>query len=491
VKEYGARGDGETLDTGAIQKAVDACASRGGGTVLLSAGTFLSGTIVLADDISLHVAAGATLLASPRIEDFRAFPPEDVPLIAIDGSTQNKGNGPYHLIHADGRQNIAIEGAGTIRGNGRAYWDPDPVKVFVSKRPRPTPLIEFVGSRKVRIENVSIEDAAGWTIHPLESEDIMIRGVRISNDDRGPNTDGINIDSSRNVVISDTHIEAGDDCIVLKTTGRRGARPAPATEHVTVTNTVCSSDDQGFKIGTESLGDFRNITFTNASIFHSPRLYRPPTAAISLSMVDGATFENVIVSNVVIRDAHTPLFLRLGNRGRGQKTPTPGVLRNVILSNIIATGGTLASSITGLAGNPARDITLSDIDITMSGGGAQAPSLGVPEADADYPHAPMFGPLPAHGLYVRHVEGLTLRNVRLRVGKPDARPAAVFDDVKDLQLDSVRPAGGSPVALHLNNVAGAVVDSTRPVGDERGTLRVTGTRSKLIHISEDSLLDLR
>jgi polygalacturonase len=445
VATFGAKGDGKTLDTAAIQRAVDACAARGGGTVLLPAGTFLSGTIVLADHITLHISAGATLLASPRIEDFRPFPPEDVPLIAIDGSTQNKGNGPYHLIHATGRKNIAIEGSGTIRGNGRAYWDPDPVKVFVSKRPRPTPLIEFVGSKNIRIENVLIEDAAGWTIHPLESDGVMIRGVRILNDDRGPNTDGINIDSTRNVLISDTHVEAGDDCIVLKTTGRRGGR-VPPTENVTITNTVCSSDDQGFKIGTESLGDFRNITFTNAVIFHSPRLYRPPTAAISMSMVDGSTFENVLISNVVIRDAHTPLFLRLGNRGRGQKEPTPGALRNVMFSNIIATGGTLASSITGLPGHPVRDVTMSDIDITMTGGQADAPELTVPEAERDYPHAPMFGPLPAHGLYVRHAESITLRNVMLRVTKQDARPAAVFDDVRDLHLDELSERAVTPCA---------------------------------------------
>jgi hypothetical protein len=153
-------------------------------------------------------------------------------------------------------------------------------------------------------------------------------------------------------------------------------------------------------------------------------------------MVDGATFENVIVSNVVIRDARTPIFLRLGNRGRGQTTPTPGVLRRVILSNIIATGGTLASSITGLAGHPVRDITLSDIDITMTGGQSEQPAaLTVPEAEGDYPHAPMFGPLPAYGLYVRHAEGLTLRNVRLHVDSPDVRPAVVIEDVRDLQVD--------------------------------------------------------
>jgi polygalacturonase len=460
VTVYGAKGDGKTLDTAAIQRAVDGCAANGGGTVLLAGGTFLSGTIVLDDDITLHIAAGAALLASPRIEDFQPFPPEDVPKIAIDGSTQNKGNGPYHLIHATGKRNIAIEGAGTIRGNGRAYWDDDPVKVFVSRRPRPTPLVEFVRSSNVRIENVLITDAAGWTIHPLESDGVTIRGVRIMNDDRGPNTDGINIDSTRNVIISDTHVEAGDDCIVLKTTGRRGGQVLP-TENVTITNSVCSSDDQGFKIGTESLGDFRNITFTNAVIFHSQRLYRPPTAAISMSMVDGATFENVIVSNVVIRDAHTPLFLRLGNRGRGQKVPTPGVLRNVVFSNIIATGGTLASSITGLPGHPLRDVTLSDIDITMAGGQSLAQPLDVPEAEGDYPHAPMFGALPAHGLFVRHAEGVTLRNVRLRVSAADARPAAVFEDVRDLQLDSRHIVGGGC-----------------------GVVRVSGSRSEDIRTSD-------
>jgi polygalacturonase len=487
VRAHGAKGDGKTLDTAAIQRAVDACAARGGGMVLLPSGTYLSGTIVLADQITLHISAGATLLASPRIEDFRPFPAEDVPLIAIDGSTQNKGNGPYHLIHATGRKNIAIEGSGTIRGNGRAYWDPDPAKVFVSKRPRPTPLIEFVESKNIRIENVLIEDAAGWTIHPLESDGVMIRGVRIMNDDRGPNTDGINIDSTRNVVISDTHVEAGDDCIVLKTTGRRGGK-VPATENVTITNAVCSSDDQGFKIGTESLGDFRNITFTNAVIFHSRRLYRPPTAAISMSMVDGSTFENVLISNIVIRDAHTPLFLRLGNRGRGQKTPTPGALRNVTFSNIIATGGTLASSITGLRGHPVRDVTLSDIDITMAGGESESPALNVPEAERDYPHAPMFGSLPAHGLYVRHAEGITLRNVRLRVAKQDGRPAAVFDDVRDLQLEAVRPAGGPRPALQLTDVVDALIDSTRPLGTGCGVLRIAGARSDRIHVSGDSLL---
>ena len=431
--DEGARPDG-TLATKAIQRAVDRCAKAGGGTVLLAGGVFVSGTIVLRDHIVLRIAPGTILRASPRIEDFTPYPVEDVAKIAIDGSTQNKGNGPYHLIHVENAKDVAIDGGGTIDGNDKAYWDPDPERTFVSRRPRPSPLIEMVASEHLRIENLTIRNAPGWTIHPIDSADIRIAGITIINDGHGPNTDGIDIDSSRNVLVTGAHIEAGDDCVVLKTTGRRGGTVAP-TENVVISDIVCSSDDQGIKIGTESLGDFRDILITNALIYKSPNIYRPPTAGISLSMVDGANFENVVVSNIIIRDAKTPLFLRLGNRGRGQAAPTPGQLGKVVFSNIIATGGSLASSITGLPGHPVRGVTLSDVDITMAGGGSRGPAA-VPEAEKDYPHAPMFGPLPASGLYFRHVEGLALRNVRIQTVAPDARAAIVLDDVVDADLDA-------------------------------------------------------
>lgn len=426
--EYGARGDGRTLDTRAIQTAVDACAAAGGGVVLLANGTFLSGTVVLHDHITLRILPGAVLLASPRIGDFTPYPAEDVPKIAIDGSTQNKGNGPYHLIQAEAVRDVAIDGGGEIRGNGAAYWDRGPGGRLLSLRPRPTPLIEFVASRDVRMADLTVSGAAGWTVHPLDSEGIQIRNLRIFNDPAGPNTDGIDVDSSRNVIISDAHIEAGDDCVVLKTTGRRGGKVA-ATENVLVRGLVCSTENQGFKIGTESLGDFRNITLDGAAIYRAPGFARPATTAISLSMADGAAFENVVISNVVIEDAHTPLFLRLGNRGRGQATPTPGRLRHVVFSDIVATGGDLASSITGLPDHPVEDVTLSNISFTMKGGGRSS-AIEPPEAASDYPHAPMFGPLPAFGLFARHVRGLTLSNVRLQTEAADERPATVLQDVE-------------------------------------------------------------
>ena len=397
--------------------------------MLLSRGTFLSGTLVLKDNVTLRIAPQATLLASPDIADFAAHSPEEVPLIAVDGSTQNKGNGPFHLIDASGARHISIDGGGTIDGNGRAYWDPDPNKVFVSRRPRPSPLMEFVDSSDIRIEHVTIRNAAGWTIHPMESRDIRIADVTIVNDPRGPNTDGIDVDSSTNVTIVRAKVDAGDDCVVLKTTGRRGARPAPPTANVVVSGLVCSSDDQGIKIGTETLGDIRNVLFKDVLVYRSKRQYRPLTAGISISMVDGAVLENIRVSNVTIRDASTPFFLRLGNRGRGQKVPVPGRARNISLTNISAAGGTLASSITGLPGHPIENVTLKNIRISMGGGGKLA-KIDVPELPGDYPHAPMFGPLPATGLYARHVDGLSLDRVRLRTGRPDPRPATVFDDVR-------------------------------------------------------------
>jgi len=429
ARVYGARGDGRTLDTAAIQRAINDCGVKGG-VVLLSGGTFLSGTVVLKDHITLRIMPGAILQGSPRIEDYVPYPPQDVPAIFVDGSTQNKGNGPYHLIHAENAKDVAIDGGGVIDGNGKAFWDSDPERGWISRRARPSPLIETVQTDGLRVENLAIRNAPGWTIHPLESSHVQVVGVTIRNDGRGPNTDAINIDSSSNVLVRDVDVEAGDDCVVLKTTARRG-RPTPPTANVIISGVICSSDDQGIKIGTESQGDFRDILIRDVLVYHAPTIYRAPTAALSFSMVDGANFENLIVSDIIIRDAATPFFLRLGNRGRGQVTPVPGTLRNVQFNNIIATGGTLASSITGLPGHFVENVSLSNIDITMVGGGRKV-GVSVPEAAGDYPHAPMFGPLPASGLYARHVRGLSLTGVRLRTMKGDERPTLVLEDVTRL-----------------------------------------------------------
>ena len=171
----------------------------------------------------------------------------------------------------------------------------------------------------------------------------------------------------------------------------------------------------------------------------------------------------------------TPIFVRLGNRGRGQNPPVPGSAQNISISNIIVRGASMTSSVTGIPGYPVRRVSLSNIAITMEGGNHDPKGLDVPEHIAKYPEGNMFGVLPAYGFYGRHAEGLALSNVLARWDKEDLRPAMVFDDVKDLTVDGFRTdtvADSSPV-VWLNNAIGALIRGSRPAL-EKGLLRVTG-----------------
>ena len=174
---YGAKGDGRTNDGLAIQKAIDACAGAGGGTVSLPSGNFLSGTLVLKSNVMLHLTPGATLRGSRQLADY----------------------GPLHLIYATNAENIGLEGEGIIDGSGEAFWDAK----FKAKKERPSPLIELVGCRNVHIHDIRIRNQPGWGIHPWECDGVYIRGISMITDMRGPNTDGIDPDCSRNVFISD------------------------------------------------------------------------------------------------------------------------------------------------------------------------------------------------------------------------------------------------------------------------------------------------
>ena len=465
VMRYGAKADGKTNDAPAIQKAIDACAAAGG-TAYLPAGNYLSGTIVLKSNVTLHLAQGATLWGSKNPEDFK----------------------PLHLIYAQDAENITLEGQGTINGNGEAYWDTNTKGFFRATERRPSPLVELVNCRRVQIRDLAFRNAPGWTIHPFGCDGVWIRGISIVNNTRGPNTDGIDPDSSRNVMISDTYCEAGDDCIVIKTTGRMGGKVQPS-ENITVTNSVLTTTCNAFKMGTESLGDFRNVAFTNSTMFRIPGTFQGPISGMAIEMVDGSTLDGLVVSNVTMRDVRTPIFIRLGNRGRGMKVPVPGVLRNVSISNVTATGAELANSITGLPGHPVENVTLSNINITMRGGGREARGLDVPENPEKYPESTMFGELPAYGFYVRHAAGLTLRDVQVRWDREDVRPALIFDDVRDLDLDGFRAgnaAGGQP-AVWLNEVARALVRGCRAPAGAQHFLRVSGAGTANVRLSGNDL----
>ncbi len=466
VMDFGAKADGVTNDAAAIQKAIDAAAAAGGGVVLLPPGNYLTGTIHLKSNVTLRISSGATVWASKQVRDYE----------------------PRHLIYALDAHNITIEGNGLINGNGEAWWDKRTTRFYRPLRGRPTPLIELVSCRNVRIRDVTILQPPGWTIHPLECDGVNIRGVAIIADTRGPNTDGIDVDSSRNVSISDCYIETGDDAIVIKTTGRRGSEVKPS-ENIAVTNCVLTTTCNNFKMGTESLGDFRNVTVSNCALFRKEGTFQGPISGLAIEMVDGATLDGVVITNISMRDVDTPIFIRLGNRGRGMTTPVPGKLRNVSISNVVATGGILASSITGLPGHPVEGVSLSNISITMKGGESELGGLDVPEYPAKYPEAKMFGRLPAYGFFVRHVTGLALDNIRLGWEKEDARPGLIFDDVQDLEIDGlqvVKAVGEEPL-VWFNQVARALLRGCRAPAGSRNYLRVTGANTRNIRLFANDL----
>jgi hypothetical protein len=278
VTDFGAVGDGTTLNTRAIQAALDAAAVKGG-EVVVPPGTFLTGTIFLRSHTTLNLLHGATLLGSPRLEDYTAV-----------RWGHHMDRTPWHLVMADNVEDITIKGPGRIDGNGPAFWEPTrPTEwhFWVCKWNRPSPMVEITHCRDVRLENVTLCNPAGWTLHLHDTTRAWIRGIRIDANLFGPNNDGIDMTGVRDVMISDCHVKSGDDAIALKTTVDSGP-----CENVTVTNCVLESNCAAFRIGYESREDFRYVTFSNSVIKNCSR-------GIDLLSFEGSIIEHVAISNIV------------------------------------------------------------------------------------------------------------------------------------------------------------------------------------------------
>ncbi|MHC4119052.1 MAG: glycoside hydrolase family 28 protein [Planctomycetota bacterium] len=411
VRDFGAEGDGATLCTGAIQKAIDRCTANGGGTVYLAPGKFLSGTIYMKTGVTLKLAAGCTLLGSKNLED---YPPT---VQAFRSYTDNYTD--KSLIYAEKAERIAIIGRGTIDGQGGSFRGPYKVRPYI---------IRFIECRNVVTEDITIRNSPMWVQHYMACDDVRITGVTVKSR-VNRNNDGINIDSCRRVLISDCNIISGDDAIVLKSTSARICRD------VTVNNCVVSSRCNGLKMGTESNGGFRNIVMTGCAIYDT-RL-----AGVALEIVDGGVMDRVVVSNITMDKVGAPIFLRLGDRARpfrkDMEKPGIGTMRNITISNIEATGANpTGCAIAGLPEAAIENVTMSNIRLSFAGGGKRADvDRPVPEKAADYPEYSMFGRLPAYGLYCRHIKGLKLFNVQLQLAGPDERHAVVFEDVEDALID--------------------------------------------------------
>jgi polygalacturonase len=449
VRGYGAKGDGKTLDTDAINKAIGAAGAAGGGTVHFGAGTYLSTSIRLQSHVGLFLDHGATILAADPV----ASGPYDEPEPNEWDKFQDFGHSHWHnsLIWGEGVEDVSIAGPGLIHGKGlvRSYNASTTPKGSGNKA------IALKNSRNVVIRDVSILHGGWFAILATGVDNLTIDNIKVDT-----NRDGIDVDACKNVRISNATVNSPfDDGICLKSSyGLGSAKP---TENVTITNSQVSGYDEGtlldgtfrrtvkynrgptgrIKFGTESNGGFKNVTISNC-VFEYSR-------GLAIESVDGAIIEDVAITNITMRDiVNAPIFVRLGNRARGPAGTVPGVINRVRISNVVASNvdsrhGVLIS---GIPGHAVEDLRLSDIRIAYQGGGTAADAALEPEEkETEYPEPDMFGNIPAYGLYARHVKGLSARDLVFTTEKTDARPAFRFDEAAGVDLERlIVPRGAAP-----------------------------------------------
>lgn len=472
IISFGATADGITLNTTSIQSAIDAAHKAGGGKVIIPSGRFLTGSIVLKSHVELHLVRQAVLLGSTEPENYI------------------KINRWLSLILADQQNNISITGQGVIDGQGRKlalHIDSlfyagklDSASYnFVEMRPthyvRPQ-LIEFVNCKNILVENVKLKNAACWVQTYDQCVNVVIDRVKVDSDAYW-NNDGIDIQDCKNVRITNCLVNASDDGICLKSQSLRHL-----CDSIYIGNCVVRSSASAIKFGTVSHGGFKNVVIENIKVYDTFR------SAIAIECVDGGVLENVVVNKIKATNTGNAIFIRLGDRNAGKP---PGTLKNVTIKNLKADisfrrpdyeyeiqgpdlpffHNIFPSSITGIPGGHIENVVLENITIKFPGRGnnglANMPLSrldDVAEKISSYPEYSMFGELPAWGLYVRHMNGLTLKNVKLSIIRPDYRPAIIFDDVTGLALQSVIIKGDTkPHQIILSNTRNTIIENEKAV----------------------------
>ncbi len=405
VTKFGAIGDGQTLNTGCIQKTIDHCSQQGGGTVLVPEGIFVSGTILLKSDVNLMLHEKATLLGSTDISDYQM----------IDGFKDGRGSTMgYCFIGGSDCNNCSISGKGTINGNGKLLLE----KNGRGKRPF---LVRFVRCKNLVVSEVTMTGPAAWTMHLFECRNARAEQVVIRSRGLG-NNDGIDIDSCDGVVVKDCDIDSGDDAVCLKTTGPKPCR------NIEVSGCKLNTGQGAFKIGTESYGDFENIQFHHCQI--------ESTRGIKIHSVDGAHLKNLRISDLIIEKATVAIMIRLGARLKtfreGYPKKIAGSMQKIVIKNIkVNQASQIGLLISGIPGSRIENVKISNVSVQLSGGGkAEEAKTILAENEADYPEITMFGKtMPAYGVYIRHAKKVNFEQTILTTSKEDGRPSLVGIDV--------------------------------------------------------------
>ena len=426
VADRGVPADGQTLATATLQAVIDECSAQGGGEVSFPAGRYLTGTLQIKDNVTLRLQQDAAILGSTNAADYRNVDP------FTDGTGAPLG---FALLVALDAKNIGIEGPGTIDGQGPAVAAVQRATGKYLIRPF---LIRLIRCEGVELRNAQLRSAGAWTLHLYQSKKVTVDGVSIVSHGL-PNNDGIDVDSCEGVRITRCAIDTHDDAICLKATSPVACRD------IEVEDCELKSRCAAFKMGTESLGDFQNVRVSRC------RVTGAGLGGIKLLSVDGAHLTDVTISDVEMENVRVPIMLRLGARLKtfraGDTRREPGKLQGITVRNVRAKNALqLGVLISGVPGHVIEDVTLENIAIELPGGGTKADAAVVfEEKESAYPEVRMFGQImPAHGLYLRHVNGMKVSGLTVKLAAPDERPQTVLIDAERVEfVDAARPSPGS------------------------------------------------
>ena len=499
IREYGAIDDSDDPDTDAIQRALDECAETGG-TVYVPPGTYVTAPLRVGDDTTLHLDAGATLRF---VDDYAEFP-------TVESRWEGWDQYGFHpCLLVDDAENVSITGRGTIDGGGEYWWQfyeaPDEeipaglrerLAEFEAKNEKQDdvssfthrpPLFQVYDSENVSVSGVTLENSPFWNTHVVYSENVTIHDVNIANPADAPNGDGIDIDSSRYVRISDTYINAGDDAICIKSgknaEGREVGEPA---SQITVTNCTVEAGHGGVVVGSEMSGDVRDVTVTNCTFTDTDRGVRIKTQRDRGGVVEDLRFDNIVMRRIACPfTINGYYFTPLDSDPEPIDEGTP-MVRNVSFSDITAREVETAGFFAGLPERYFEGISFSDVEIDATR------SLDATDLDP----AMAYDYEQTHGLFCKSIADISFTNVRIRTADG---PAMRFEETEDVTIDGLRvPDDQAAPVVSLTNVdrtrvRGCAAPSEGPFleagGPETREISLAGNHGSLaddVEIADDS-----